>query len=274
MPKELLAFIHVAKTGGQTVEQMLRSSYGIAHAEAVQWAPRPAADPRAVDYVVPKYTPDDLRRLQRLCPWLRSVGGHGIALWSNLQEVRPVRWFAFVREPLARGASHFQYHVQTDRPDLAWADWVDWPVHRNHQLKMFSPTADAQDAIRRIEQQEVFVGLTERFDESLLVFRRLLRPDLDPAYVRTNTARGNDLARELLADPVKRGQLQEMYGAEQPLYDWVANELYPRYRKAYGSTLEADLEEFRRHRQRVNRLNMALNRICHRLVIAPRAGHA
>ncbi len=274
VPKELLAFIHVAKTGGQTVEQMLRSSYGPAHAEAVEWAPRPTADPWSVDYVVPKYTPDDLRRLKRLCPFLRSVGGHGIALWSNLQEVQPTRWFAFVREPLARGASHFQYHVQTDRPDLVWADWVDWPVHRNHQLKMFSPAADAQDAIRRIGQQEVFVGLTERFDESLLVFRKLLRPDLDIAYLRTNTARGNDLARRLLADPATHGQLEQMYGDERPLYEWVANELYPRYRRAYGPTLEADLEEFRRHRQRVNRVNMALNRIYHRLVIAPRAGQA
>ena len=274
MSKELLAFIHVAKTGGQTVEQMLRSSYGIAHAEAVEWAPRPTVDHRTVDYVVPKYTPDDLRRLQRLCPFLRSVGGHGIALWSNLQEVRPVRWFAFVREPLARGASHFQYHVQTDQPDLTWERWVERPVHQNHQLKMFSPSADAQDAIRRIEQQEVFVGLTERFDESLLVFRKLLRPDLDPAYVRTNTARGNDLARGLLADAGTRSQLEAMYGAERPLYEWVANELYPRYRRAYGPTLEADLEEFRRRRQQVNRLNMVLNRVYHRLVIRPRVARA
>ncbi|HPF69109.1 MAG TPA: hypothetical protein PLQ13_00445 [Candidatus Krumholzibacteria bacterium] len=270
MAKDLLAFIHVAKTGGQSVETMLRSSFGPAHAEAVEWAPRPGDDPYAVDYIVPKYGPDDLRRLKRLVPFLRSVGGHGVALWSGFEQVQPVRWFAFLRDPIARGASHFQYHRTTERPDLAWRAWVDWPVHHNHQLKMFSPTADAQDAIRRIEAQDVFVGLTERFDESLLVFQRLLRPDLDIAYLRTNTAGARDTARGLLADPASRADLERMYGDERPLYEWVANELYPRYVRAYGPTLAADLEAFRARRHRINRVNTLLNRVCYRALIRPR----
>jgi len=269
MAKELLAFIHVAKTGGQTVETMLESTYGIAHLATVPWQPRRDPGSDAADYVVPKYAPDDFRRIKRLCPFVRSIGGHGIALWSDLHEVQPTRYFALVREPLKRGASHFQYHIQYDQPDLAWDDWVAWPVHQNHQLKMFSRQGDAEDARRAIERHEVFVGLTERFDESLLVFQRLLRPDLNIAYVRTTTARDNALARQLLETPRSRAQLEQMYGAERPLYEWVANDLYPRYRREYGSTLEVDLEAYRRHRDRVNRLNIKLNRAYFRFVIKP-----
>lgn len=266
----MLAFIHVAKTGGQTIETLLESSFGVRHMPAVL---RPGAGTERADdadYVIPKYTPEDFRRLKRLCPFLRSVGGHGIALWSDLQEVEPTRYWALVREPLRRGASHFQYHVGHDQPDLEWRKWVSWPVHHNHQLKMFSPRADAHEAVTAIEKNEVFVGLTEHFDESLLVFKRLFAPDLNITYRRTNTARDNRLAQQLLQDPDSRLQLEEMYGDEVPFYEWVAREYYPRFREAYGPGLARDLEEFRRHRDRVNRLNIRLSRLYFRLVVRPR----
>jgi len=266
----MLAFIHVAKTGGQTIETLLESSFGVSHMPAVLRPDAGSAQPDDADYVVPKYGPDDLRQLKRLCPFLRSVGGHGIALWSDLQEVGPTRYWAFVREPLRRGASHFQYHVGNDQPDLQWQRWVDWPVHHNHQLKMFSRGADVLEAVTAIEKNEVFVGLTERFDESLLVFKKLFAQDLNIAYRRTNTARDNRLAEQLLQDPESRLQLEQMYGDEAPFYEWVAQEYYPRFRAAYGPGLERDLEEFRRRRDRVNRLNIRLSRLYFRLLVRPR----
>jgi hypothetical protein len=269
VPRELLAFIHVAKTGGQSVETMLRSSYGAAHAEAVSW-PGPAGGTEGgQEYVVPKAGPADLRRLKRLVPFLRSIGGHGVALWSGLEEVQPIQWFAFMRDPVKRGASHFQYHLRTERPDLTWREWVDWPMHHNHQLRMFSRQGDVDDAIRRIEAGGVFVGLTERFDESLVIFQRLLRPDLDIAYIRTNTSEGNEAAQRILADPQARGDLERMYAEEARLHEWVVHDLYPRFRQEYGPTLEADVEAFRLRRHRISRLNTFLNRAWFHAVIRP-----
>jgi hypothetical protein len=266
----LLSFIHVAKTGGQSVETLLESAYGIRHTAAVEWEPRPVVDPWDVDFVVPKYDPDDFRRLKRLCPIMKSVGGHSVALWSNVHEVQPTQYFSIVREPIKRGASHFQYQVRTEAEALDWARWCEWPVHQNHQVKMFSRRADTQDAIAAIQRHGVFVGLTERFDESLVVFKRLFRPDLNICYTRTNTARDNAIADGLLADPAKRAELERMYRDEIPLYEWIANEYYPRFVKEYGPTLARDVEEFRRHRDRVNRLNIKLNRAYFRLFIRSR----
>ena len=104
----MLAFIHVAKTGGQSIETMLESSFGIRHMPAVIWkTPSPQTGPKQ-DFVIPKYCPEDFRRLKKRTPFLESVGGHSIALWSGLHEVQPTTYFAFLREPIKRGASHYQ----------------------------------------------------------------------------------------------------------------------------------------------------------------------
>jgi hypothetical protein len=266
----LVAFIHIAKTGGESVETLLRSNFGSRHCDALFHPPVTAGDPFAVDYVIPKYGPREFRHALRLHPGLRSIAGHPITLWSGLESVRPgVRYFCFLREPLARGASHFQFHLRNDRPCLDWERWIAWAVPRNHQAKMLSPEGRADDALRRIRSQEPFVGLTERFDESLVLLRGLFLPGLDIAYTRVNSAPDNTVARGLLADPDQREILRRMHTEDLAIHEWVANELYPGYVRAYGPGLARDVEEYRRRRDAVNRRNMLLNRLWARGIYAP-----
>ena len=261
----MLAFIHVAKTGGQTVETLLRGTYGLRYVHAEPWAAR---DP---SQVIPRYTPDDLRRLRRIWPPLRAIGGHAVALWSDFDEVAPVRWFAFLREPLKRAASHYQFHVHTTESPLSIDEWLAWDVPRNHQLRSFSRSIDASEAIEAIEREGVFIGLQERFDESLVMLRKLVAPELRIDYMRTNTAPRNDLARGLLADPVRAEQLAELHRDEFPFYEYVRRTVYPRQQAAYGPTLEADVEAFRARvgQSRPNALNDRLNRAVRRFWIDP-----
>jgi hypothetical protein len=264
----LLAFIHVAKTGGRSVSMLLRSTYGPRYVRALPWrVPAPGADPFTLEFVVPKYDVEDYRRLKRLCPGMRCVGGHAVALWSGLHEVEPTRYFAFMREPLKRGASHFQYHVRTETDPLAWERWLAWPVHQNHQVKLFARSGDAEEAIRAVEKHEVFIGLTERFDESLVILKRLVAPELNLAYRRRNVARDDAIAAALLADFDRREQLRRMYAAELPFFEYVAHELYPRFQREYGPTLESDVEAFRRRRLRVNWPRIALSSLYQNLVV-------
>ena len=267
----MLAYIHVAKTGGQSVAVMLRSSYGLHHCDAAFLAERKVTDPFDVKFVVPKFTADDFRRLRRYWPRMKSISGHPIALWSGLEQVEPdTQYFTFVREPLARGASHFQYHMRNDKPCLDWEGWGNWEVHQNHQVKMFCRQVDADEAIRQIKAKKVFVGLTERFDESLVLCRQLCAQDLNIAYIRTNTAKDNSVARQLLSDSGTREQIRTMYQADLELYEFVAHELYPTYQKEYGPNLDRDVQEFRAQRlSAVNRRNIWLNRAYNRLVFKP-----
>ena len=176
------------------------------------------------------------------------MGGHHLALWSDVEKVVPdVTYLLFLRDPVKRGASHFQYTLQRQdmtpyfgKKLLTWDDWTDWEVPRNHQIKMLSPNIDTDEAIRLLETKRVFVGLMDRFDESLLLFKHL-SPKMNIAYLRKNTAPDKTIAQEILGDPQKVDQLKEMYDKELPLYEYARNEIYPRYVKEYGSGLAEDL---------------------------------
>jgi hypothetical protein len=240
MSRPLVAFLHLAKTGGRTVDTVLRSTYGPGYVQAEPWRPLAEIGAAVDDFMAPTYGPEDLRRLRRLCPWLRAVGGHTITLWSGLHRVEPVRYVAFLREPIARGASHYQYHVATHEEPLDWDRWCAWTEHHQHQVRYFDRAGDPQAAIAAIEEQGVFVGLLERFEESLLLMRKLAIPELQCGYERRNTASTNNLARDLRADPAKVERLREMYAGEFPLYEWVRDVLWPRYEAAYGPGLAED----------------------------------
>ncbi len=267
----MLAYIHVGKTGGQSIETMLANSYGAAYSTAPEWGRRAGEEITEDGFVVPKFRPEDLRRLRKLCPWTKCVGGHPVTLWSGFDEVIPTTWFSMVREPLARGASHFQYNLK-EEVGIArqWDDWVKWPVHHNHQVKMFSPDCSADDAIRRIVEKNVFVGLTEKFDESLVLLKKLVEPNLNISYRRTNTANNNSMAKDVLSSPDKVQKLKEMYSEELPLYDFISQEWYPRFQKEYGPTLEADVENFRKNREKsFDQWSYWFSRINHRLILKP-----
>lgn len=275
----MLAFVHIAKTGGITVASMLRSAHGARHCEATSMRPRPQGDPHGVRFMIPKYGPEDVAFLRTVMPGMRSLSGHHVALWSGVEEVFPdVQYFLFLRDPLKRGASHYQFHVNHDDytarfgfRHFDWDRWVQWDTHHNHQLKMISPNVDTHEAIGLLEDPRVFVGLMEHFDESLVMLRGLCRPDLNIAYRRRNTAEDNTLARSLLDDARSREQIREMYADEFPLYAYVRDELYPRYRREYGPTLDADVAAFReRGRKRYNYWNAAMHRLHRDAVLIPR----
>ncbi len=268
--RSLLTFLHLAKTGGRSVETLLRSTFGIAYCHAVPWRSHlvPGAEERALS--VASYDHDDFRRLMSVCPGMKAIGGHAVTVPGGLHDLQPVRYFAFVRDPLKRAASHYQYHVATEKDPLDWAQWCVWNEPHNHQLKYFTRESDAAAAIAAIEELGIFVGLLEHFDESLLLLRKLVAPELNIAYLRSNVAERNDVARGILDDPVRREQLAHLNRREQPLYDHVANVLMPRHRAAYGPSLADDLARFQAHRGRgFNHVHDRLNRLYWKFRVNP-----
>src|SRR3990170_5553097 len=163
----MLVFIHINKTAGSTVRYILRSSFGIHHCEVEPWHAQWTGSP---------FSTQDLQRLRKLYPRLESIGGHRVTGYVDLQENgTEFKYFTFMRDPLKTCASRFQYNVQyRGKKDLVFEEWIqrDWP--RNHQTKMIAGVADVDEAIRIIQAKNIFVGLTEHFDESTVLLKALL----------------------------------------------------------------------------------------------------
>jgi hypothetical protein len=251
----MLVFIHINKTAGRTVRYMLRSSFGVRHCEV---------ETRRVNGEKQPFSSADLRQLRKLYPRLESIAGHSVTGNINLEEHGTrFDYFTFVREPLKTCASRFQYNVQyRGHKDLVFEEWIERDWTRNNQTRMISGTTDANDAIRMIKEKQIFVGLTEHFDESILMLKRLLANDLDISYKRVNVAQDNKLAQALLTNERTRQLLIEANQADLELYRYIIEELYPAYRREYGPTLKADVADYKRTRRNsFNYWNLTLSRL-------------
>jgi len=258
----MLAFVHIEKCAGQTVHWILRSSYGINHCDVLPWQGYNAMSP------LDGYSARDLRRLRTVYPRLQSIAGHKVRIYTDLPKAQPnVRFFALMREPLRRQASHFQFLQERRQLPVTFEEWVhtnDWGP--NWQTRMLTGTDDVSEAIRVLENKQVLVGLVEHFDESLLLVKQLLTPDLNISYARKNVASDKTLANQLLADKRTRAILEEQNQADLELYTYVKNELYPAFKQEYGRQLTEDLHQFQSNRGQFHKSRVWQSRLYRNLI--------
>jgi hypothetical protein len=203
---------------------IMRSSFGVSHCDI------------SPSIMFKPLTPAELIWIRRLYPSLRSIAGHPVTPYTGLENVvSPIDYFAFIREPVKQCASYFQYLSATlKRYSIHdFETWIhtDWP--RNMQTKRFCAQADSQKAIEIIYDKHIFIGLTECFDESILLLKTLRVPDLRLGYRKRNKAADNIIANQLLSNERTRSLIEDAVSEDIKLYTWVKGYLYPEYLKAY-----------------------------------------
>ena len=259
----MLVFIHINKTAGSTVRYILRSTYGVNHCEVEPWhAP----------WMDPPFSTADLQRLRKLYPHLKSIAGHRVTGYVDLQENgTEFKYFSFMRDPLKTCASRFQYNIQyRKKTNLVFEEWIQNEWTRNHQTKMFAGVADIKKAIQVIKDKKIFIGLTERFDESMLLLKTLIAKDLNISYQPVNVARKNSIAEDLLSNETTRQMLVEANQVDLELYEFVKKELYPAFQKEYGPNLERDVANYHNNRDKnFNERNITLSRMKQYFIYKP-----
>ena len=261
--RPVLVFVHINKTAGTTVRFILRSSYGPRHCDVEPWHG---------SWEDPPFSAADLRRVRKLYPRLASIAGHRVAGYADLEHPGiDLRYLTFVREPLAMCASRFQYQLDhRKKQHLVFEEWVQKDWVRDAQTQRIAGTANASDAIAIIEKKGMFVGLTERFDESMVLLKALRASDLDIGYSRVNVAKRSELAKQLLSDPATRTMIVEANQADLELYEYVQRELYPTFQREYGPSLGDAVTEYEKTRRgRFNRRNLALYGLKQRALYKP-----
>ena len=259
--RSVLVFVHINKTAGTTVRYVLRSSYGARHCDVEPWHGA---------WEDPPFSTPDLRRVRKLYPKLSSIAGHRVTGYADLEEPgTDLRYLTFVREPIALCASRFQYQLDYRKKERVFEEWVhnDWV--RDAQTQRIGGTTNVSDAIAMIEKRDMFVGMTERFDESMVLLKALRAPDLDIRYEKVNVAKSSDVAKELLSDPVTRQMIVEANRADLELYDYIRRELYPTFQRAHGGSLDDAVAEYGKARHAFNRWNLARFGLKQRMVLRP-----
>jgi hypothetical protein len=167
----------------------------------------------------------------------------------------------------ARYLSHYLNRARVYDRD-AFDKWVSSSWTQNWQTMKIAGVPDTDRAIEIKQQRIGFVGLTERFDESLLLLGQwLAEPDFRVEYRRVNQLqqkrRPRDIVREqtdtsYLKTQYARQRIAEANAEDQKLYDYAMTRLYPRQVAAYRGDLAADVRQLQQRNQSAGRLHEPL----------------
>ena len=207
---ELIVSIHVPKTGGETFRDILEALTE-GHLQR-DYGDRPLAPP-------------SIRQRIRLAtarpqldPGTRAVHGHFVATkyWRRYPDARYIAWF---REPVERLASH--YHYWKRKPDRK-NPTCQKLIEEDLSLEAFAALPEMRDVQARFlgevpPERLAFVGITERYEESIDLFRRAFYPALPATTGRVNVNPERDGDRYDL-DPAVRAEIERLNAADMKLY--------------------------------------------------------
>ncbi len=220
----MIALIHIKKTAGKSLKHIMRCAFGVHHCDVKRWRPEDEA-----------FSAEDLRRLQRVHPKLASVAGHSIRSYSDLRDAEPtLRYYSFVRDPIKRCISEYQYsvHMGRCRPG-SFHDWIDDPAYRNVQVRSLAGSDDVEAAIGQIDDHISFVGMMEHFDESVALMQTLLGlPRFTPLQRRVNAASDHGIRDAILEDDKAMSAVARANTADVALFEYVSRVVYPRQQRA------------------------------------------
>jgi hypothetical protein len=174
---------------------------------------------------------DDLQRTQRLYRHLAFISGHCVKPCYGLgAQGSDVRYFTFLRDPAARYLSHCLNRARVYDRD-AFDKWVSSSWTQNWQTMKIAGVPDADRAIEIKQQRIGFVGLTARFDESLLLLGQwLAEPDFRVEYRRVKQLQQKRRPRDIVREQTDTGHLKTQYARQciaeanaegQKLYDYA-----------------------------------------------------
>jgi hypothetical protein len=132
---------------------------------------------------------------------------------------------------------------------------VPWTLERflqerrfdDYQTRRLAGRFDLDAAKRALGEQVDVVGLTERFDESLLLLRSAIgERGVSFHYERRNTLDRGELIRFEDLSPEMQERVRGANRLDLALYDYACKEVFPRQVAAYPGDMATDLEAFRR----------------------------
>jgi hypothetical protein len=264
-------FLHVGKTGGWTLRQVLYRNVG--RSSRVMRVKPPRDRPRGFLNVQPLEDFAALSPADRERP--RLIVSHMI-FGIHESVPRPSTYISMLRHPVPRAISQYRHVVRTPEHRLHERASAGMTIEEyvtsgvalemdNAQTRAIAGDVETpfgqcdrsmlERAKQHIDRHFSVVGLTERFDETLLLLERAFGWR-NLYYVRTNYA--PDRQRAMIGESAKR-TIAEQNWLDCELYEYVSDRLDTELRSSFPA-LEEDLRRFRKG----NQLYRPWGRLCYR----------
>lgn len=255
-PGPLIAFVHIQKAAGTTVKFILKNSLGLRHSDV-----NPVQSP----YDRP-FDLDDLSFVRTTNPWLCSISGHEI-IEPTRHLGMAVQPFTMLRDPVRRTISHFQDKIVRGRRQLSFEDFISDVANRNFQVRKIAGAENLDRAMELLRERFLFVGLAERFAESMRVLRALCPYRLDIRCRSQNIAADRRIGATLASDPEAMERIRDANRLDQQLWEYVSRELFPALVDRAGVSIAGPLPVLPRT---AVPWRFHASRVYHKLVYRPR----
>lgn len=250
------AFVHISKTAGTTITYLLRRNFGLGHFDTgllLTKKPMNAAQ---------------LRRVRILYPKLRSISGHHVRPFSDLhRECETIKYYTFLREPVRRVVSKFSFSAAHQLVRLGWRPETRQELEefflqivgrsKNGMCLALSADGKSEGAIEALERDIKYVGIQERFDESLRGLKKWMDDvDFDIRYRSANVSKNKtaevpklkqydayyqkilEYADEVFQDPRMLDVISDTNRDDLTLYDHALKKRYSVQSARYGNGSE------------------------------------
>ncbi|MEI6894933.1 MAG: sulfotransferase family 2 domain-containing protein [Colwellia sp.] len=230
----MYAFIHIPKTAGTTLRYLFRRSFGARHCDV--------KCPTYCRSTTPWLKNENLRFMNKLYPDLSGITGHRVCSFSDLDNHYPnIRYFTFLRDPSKRFLSKF-HHLYRGRMEqctlAAFEEFAKDQTQHNAQTKWLCGEQNSQLAIDMLENKIGLVGITEQFDQSLILLKYWLNePCFDINYKSRNLSHGvAPLPYE--SDPYLKDLILQANKLDIEVYNYAVAYIFPKQIAAYGDNFD------------------------------------
>jgi hypothetical protein len=242
----MIVFLHIPKTAGTTFQFILENSLGVTHCH-IGHLGKQDLDQR------------DIAFTRKLFPWLRSIAGENLTDPLRFSLPNPF-YITFLREPVARVFSQYQDEVLRGGKTLTFEEMLRADeVMENTLVKRLAGRVDLGLAKLVLEKFD-FVGLTEKFDLSLHMLRKICPCKLNCNYKRKVTAGDNAIKKSLENDNRIVDMTREKNRLDLELYDFAIKEIFPKFLALTGFSLAHEVASFDKYQSEL-RPNFLLHRL-------------
>ncbi len=116
------------------------------------------------------FTKNEARYFFKILPFTKGFGGNSVKSWLNYEQVLncKIDYITFLRNPIERYISHHNQYKNEKKTYWDIKQYLRQREFDNLMTKRIAGSADLNKAKKILLEDFTFVGLTERFDESLI----------------------------------------------------------------------------------------------------------
>ena len=164
MANRIIMFSHIPKTAGTSLKFLLRRYFGARLMDAI-------TNKNQKDL---SYHADCLNNDKWLYPKLDIITGHSLKPYVDFKDFEDhLEWFTFLRKPSKRFISHYIHQQTGGNPEFKMdlKDWSKRFKRNNWMVRMLAGEENINKAIDILHNKFKFIGLTESFDESVVLMK-------------------------------------------------------------------------------------------------------